>query len=115
MIRRKDEHKITTTEAPFGGSGTVPFLHMATKEDLCDKGRLYAVITLKPGCSVGYHIHQGEFEVYHILKGKAKFNDNGEPHELFEGDTAWIKPGQGHSIANAGDKDLQFIGLVLYA
>lgn len=115
MIRRKDEHKTTSMDLPFGGSGTTHFLHLTTKEDLCDKGRMYAIVTLKPGTSVGYHVHQGEFEVYHIMKGVAKFSDNGVPAELRAGDTAWIKPGQGHSIANEGAEDVEFLALVLYA
>lgn len=115
MIRRKEEHRKMVMEAPFGGLGSVEFLHLAAKEDLCEKGRLYAIATLKPGCAVGYHVHQGEFEVYHIIKGKARFNDNGEEKDLIAGDTAWIKPGQGHSLANIGGEDLVFLALILFA
>ncbi|HOA15980.1 MAG TPA: cupin domain-containing protein [Bacillota bacterium] len=115
MIRRKDEHKETTMENGFGGNGTIQFHHLATKEDLLEKGRLFSITTFKPGVSLGYHVHQGDFEVYHILKGQGTLNDNGTEAVLNPGDTAWVKPGQGHSLANYGSEDLVFIALILYA
>ena len=115
MLRRKGEHKETLLESPFGGPGDVLFRHLATKDDLCEQGRLYAIGTLKPGCAIGYHTHpSNEFEVYHILEGTGELNDNGEVLEIGEGDTAWIKPGQGHSITNKGAKDVVFKAIVLY-
>ncbi|HNZ08122.1 MAG TPA: cupin domain-containing protein [Bacillota bacterium] len=115
MVRRKNEHKETVLEAPFGGPGKVVFHHFATKEDLCEQGRLYAMGTLKPGCGVGYHTHpSNEFEVYHILDGTGELNDNGEVLQISAGDTAWIKPGQSHSLTNNSSKDLVFLALVLY-
>ena len=33
--------------------------------------KMYAQVTLKPGCSIGYHTHIGNGEDYYILKGKS--------------------------------------------
>lgn len=115
MIRRKDEHKTTTMENGFGGNGSIEFKHLTTKEDLLEKGRLFAITTFKPGVSLGYHVHQADFEVYHVLKGQGTLNDNGVECTLNAGDTAWMKPGQGHSFANNSKEDLVFIALILYA
>lgn len=115
MIRRKDEHVTTYKSDMFGGKGTVSFLHIAGNEELCNKGRMLAILTIPEGGVLGFHVHHGEIDIYHILKGKARFNDNGTMLEFNEGDTTWIKPEQGHEIANIGKGDLSFISLVLYA
>ena len=33
--------------------------------------RVYAKVTLKKGCSVGYHVHNGDGEDYFVLSGMA--------------------------------------------
>lgn len=115
MIRRKEDHLTTYKSDMFGGRGTVSYLHLAANEELCNKGRMLAILTIPEGGILGFHEHHGEIDIYHILKGKAEFNDNGTVLQFNEGDTTWIKPEQGHSIANVGKGDLQFISLVLFA
>ncbi len=115
MIRKKDEHETTYKSDMFGGTGTVSYWHMCGNEELCNKGRMFAKLTIPEGGILGYHVHKGEIDIYHVLKGKAEFNDNGIIREFNEGDTTWIRPGQGHSIANVGKGDLEFLSLVLFA
>lgn len=68
---------------------------------------------LAPGCSIGYHEHQGESETFYILAGEARYNDNGTEVTLSPGDCAHTASGQGHSIANAGETPLEFIALIV--
>ena len=115
MIKRKDDLSITVNEKMRGGEGSVAIEHLLDKDGLYGKGRLYARITLKPGCSIGYHVHEGEMETFFILHGSAIYNDNGTQVELAAGDMAYTPDGCGHAVENAGDEDMVMMALIVYA
>lgn len=66
-----------------------------------------------PGSSIGYHTHTGENEIYYILKGKARFNDNGTMREIQAGDVTITYPGEGHGIEAIGKEPVEMIALIL--
>lgn len=107
------EVKIDKIENLAGGKGHAIMKHLIGKEQFQDKARLFAEITLEPGCSVGYHEHNSESETYYILKGEGKYNDNGTFKTVKAGDVTFTGDGQGHGIENIGDENLVFIGLIL--
>jgi mannose-6-phosphate isomerase-like protein (cupin superfamily) len=114
MVKKFSELPVTLNENMRGGDGTVQITHLADKAGMHDKNRLFAKITLKPGCSVGYHVHEAETEIYHILSGTGVYDDNGvSTVTVNAGDTTYTPPGQGHSIANNTDTDLEFIALII--
>ena len=76
-IRREGEYKVELRENMRGGDGTVKITNFVDKEALCEKARLFGKITLEPGCSIGYHVHEGDCEIFHFVKGSATYNDNG--------------------------------------
>ena len=115
MIKVSDTLPVTVNENMRGGSGSISMSHLADKADMLGKSRLFARITLKPGCSIGWHVHENEMEIYHILSGMAAYDDNGEPKTASAGDTTLTPPGHGHAVANAGDTDLVFIALIILA
>ena len=79
MIRKPEEFRIEYKEHMRDGDGTVQLTHFITgPEELNGKGRLFAKSTLNPGCSIGYHVHEGDAELFYILKGTAEYNDAGE-------------------------------------
>jgi mannose-6-phosphate isomerase-like protein (cupin superfamily) len=84
------------------------------KEDSCGAGRLFARGVLTPGSSVGYHAHEGDYEIYYILSGKGLGNDNGEECTLEAGDSFLTKNGSSHSLENIGDVDLEYIAIILF-
>ena len=43
----------------FGGNGDVIIEHYLDEKMLNDTVVMYAKVTLKPGCSLGYHVHTG--------------------------------------------------------
>ena len=45
----------------FGGPGKAHFEHVLTADEMHGMNRVYARVTLKPACAVGYHVHQGGF------------------------------------------------------
>ena len=115
MIRRKEEREIVKLEQPFGGKGYFYRQDLLNcPDELYGKGRVYSHMTLPPGSQAGYHEHHGDAEVYYILKGRGQINDNGVIEDIKEGDVAVTFEGEGHSIYNNSDEDLEFIALIYY-
>jgi len=114
MIKRKADYPVQQVENMRGGDGTITVENLLTPAELYEKGRLYARLTIEPGCSIGYHVHEGEMESYYILSGKAEVSDNGEMAVLGSGDSVWTPSGEGHSAKNIGDTPLEMIALILF-
>jgi mannose-6-phosphate isomerase-like protein (cupin superfamily) len=112
MIKKAGDLTFVVTENMRGGVGSVAIKQLAEQAEMYDKNRLCATIVIKPGCSVGYHVHENEMELYYILSGKALYDDNGTEVELSPGDVTITPSGEGHAIANNGDVDLEFIALI---
>jgi len=95
----------------FNGPGEVELMH------ICPNGtipgiRLFARITLEPGCGLGEHAHEGETEIYTILAGTAAVTLNGAPSTLAVGDTM-VTHNAKHSLANEGDVPLVVLAQIL--
>ena len=78
------------------------------------QGGACSVSAAKKNCEVGYHIHEGDTEVYYILKGEGEYNDNGVMRTLYPGDVSFTDDGEGHGIKNVSDEPLIFVALILY-
>ena len=116
MIKRKDGHKTTVTEKPFGAEGELNAVCLIdSPEELYGKGRLFNICTLEPGSGLGYHVHMGDGEFYHILTGEGEYSDNGRITPLRAGDTAFCPDGEGHSIKNTSQVPLSFVALIIYS
>ena len=113
MIRRASDTQVDVNENMRGGVGSITISHLAHQPELYDKSRLFAKIVVKPGCSVGYHVHENEMEAYHIISGVGTYDDNGKTVELYPGDTCITPAGQGHGIINNGNEDIVMIALIV--
>lgn len=116
MLRKPDECKTEIRENMRGGDGSVKICHHTlTDDELYGKGRLFATITLDKGCSIGYHTHDNDCEIFHIREGVAEYNDNGTVCTANAGDVLICNKGEGHSIKNAGDTPVVLTALIVYA
>ena len=97
------------------GNGTVELTSFATPEELNNKGRLFANITLKPGCGIGYHTHENESELFYVMKGSVLYNDNGVECTLGAGDVMICPAGTGHAVSNNGEDIAELCAVILYA
>lgn len=104
---------IKISENLHGGKGSVLLRHIAGSEVLHDKCKLYAEVVLAPGCSIGYHTHHGECEIYYILSGEGSYNDNGSERRVCAGDVTLTPDGFGHGIENNGENELRFMALIV--
>ena len=116
MIRKQNECNVEFREHMRDGKGTVELTSfIAGPEELCGKGRLFSRITVKPGCSIGFHIHDNDSELFYIMKGTAEYNDNGEIKTVNEGDVTICPAGTGHGIENKGTETVEIIAVIVYA
>lgn len=99
----------------FGGKGEVILEHLIDEKVYNGSIIMYARVIIKPGCSLGYHKHEGNSETCYVLQGTAAYSDNGTPMTLHAGDTVFCDSGESHSIENIGNDDLIVIGLVVKA
>ena len=114
MIKRAKDMRRTSQDNLRGGNGTVHMTHMIDAEESCDTGRVFAIATLPPGASIGEHVHEGEYEIYQMLKGTASVTDDGVPQTLNEGDCMVCHNGHRHSIENKTNEDIQVLFLVIF-
>ena len=113
MIISKNEQRVDVRSNLAGGIGETTMVHFLNKEDSFGTGSLFAVLTLQPGCSIGYHKHEGEFEVYYMLEGTAEVMDEGEIYQLHPGDMMQCNPGGSHSIINKSEGIVRFLAFIL--
>lgn len=114
MIRKHDQLKIDVQKEFRGGKGSVTLEHFMDNQMANGAGRLFALTTIPPGASVGFHKHEGDSEVYYILEGSALVNDNGTEVTLAPGDINFCPDGNSHSIENTGSTDLKYIAIILF-
>ena len=85
---------IQRVENMAGGKGHVIIKHILGDKEMHGNCRMYAEVTLEPGCSLGYHEHHGDRPV------KA-------------GDVTFTPDGHGHGLTNSGNEDLVFMALII--
>lgn len=116
MIRKASECPITINEHMKGGDGSVKLTgFISGPAELQNKGRLFSLITLEPGCGIGYHVHENESELFYIVKGSATYNDNGTESTVTVGDVMICAPGEGHCITNHGEEVCELVAVIVYA
>ncbi len=113
MIKKQDSFNKALNEHMRGGDGIVEVLSLATKEELNNNGRLFGKITINPGCSIGFHVHENESELFYVLDGEAEYSDNGNIHTISAGELTICPPGTGHSVANKKEKTVTLMALII--
>ena len=115
MIKKAADFKTVYNEKMRGGNGTVEITNFATPEELNNKGRLFANITLRPGCGIGFHVHENESELFYVIKGEAVYNDNGTEYPVSAGDVMVCPAGTGHAVSNNGTEVVELCAVIVYA
>ncbi|MBQ9543518.1 MAG: cupin domain-containing protein [Clostridia bacterium] len=114
MIKRSDSFVTELREKMRGGEGVAKLTNFVTNAELNDKGRMFGKIVLEPGCSIGFHVHENDSELFYIMKGTAKYSDNGTEVTVRAGDVTITPKGTGHGIANEGDETVELIALIVF-
>lgn len=93
-------------------TGNVIIEHLLDEELFQGQNSMFAQVTLKPGCALGYHQHKGNNETYYILSGKGIYTDNGQEVPVTAGDVTFCYDGDSHALKNTENSDLVFIALI---
>lgn len=115
MIRRNSEKEVNRYERKFGADGFITVRSLINNDaELNGKGRCFAHTTVLPGHGIGYHVHNGDSEIYYVLSGAAEYNDNGTMTTISAGDVTFTPSGSGHGLTCTGNEPLEIIALILY-
>ncbi|MDR2604218.1 MAG: cupin domain-containing protein [Desulfovibrio sp.] len=114
MIQKHAELKTDVHKKFKDGKGQVFMEHFLDLHKSNGAGRLFSKVVIAPGSSIGLHKHEGDCEVFYLLKGEALVTDNGAPVKLGPGDVAFCRDGETHGIENSGSDDLEFIAVILF-
>jgi len=112
MIRNEKEMKKDVRENMRDGNGAVTITHLFSNDELKSKTRLCAKLTLPRGASIGFHNHIDEEEVFYILSGRGKVDDNGKIREVSGGDAILTGGGAGHSIECISEEPLEIMAVI---
>ena len=112
MVIHRNEMKVEEKERLRDGEGTTRITHLL--DGSAEKNaRLFAEVTLNPGCSIGYHQHENETEYYFIVSGTGTVNDDGKEVEVKQGDSVITGNGASHSMKNTGSAPLVFLAVIV--
>ena len=95
------------------GKGEVEILHIFKKDELKGKVRLFAKIRLNENCTIGYHAHNDEEEIFYVLKGAGRITENGTSYIINTGDAVLTGDGKGHSVENPHPEPLELLAVIL--
>ena len=109
MIIRQENLRVEQRTGERLGSST----KLLEEAQMHGKAKVFARIALRPGAMAPLHKHEGSFEAFYILAGKAEVNDNGTLATVSVGDVLFTDDGESHSIRNIGETDLEYIALVV--
>lgn len=109
MIIQKDNLRVEQRSGERLGTST----KLLEESQMHGKAKVFARVALRPGSLAPLHKHEGSFEAFYILAGKGLVDDNGVQAEVTMGDVVFTDDGESHSITNIGEKDLEYIALVI--
>ncbi len=111
MITRLSERVTESREHMRGGAGTV--LLTPISKEIPQNARLFSEIRLRPGMSIGYHVHEKETELFDFLSGKGRAQDDEAFYDVSAGDSIATPSGHGHAIECVGEEDLVIVAVII--
>ena len=111
MITRRDQQKHGIREFMRGGKKYVQTTELSAQ--LPENARLFNILKLIPGASIGYHVHENETELFYFLEGHGRVQDDDRFHDVSAGDAMATFSGHGHAVENTGDTDLVILAAIV--
>lgn len=102
------DEKRVSVDGLRGGEGTVYLQKLPTLVDM----KMYALITIPKGSSIGVHTHVDDEETIFVYSGSGKLIIDGIEHDFNVGDVSLCKKGRNHSVRNDNDEDLVLLAVV---
>lgn len=111
MITHQQQQTHSIREFMRGGKKHVELTELSAA--LPAKMRMFNVLTLIPGASIGYHVHENETEMFYFVEGNGRVRDDDQYFDVSAGDSMATFSGHGHSVENTGDTDLVIIAAIV--
>ncbi|MBQ8109333.1 MAG: cupin domain-containing protein [Clostridia bacterium] len=111
MITRREQQSHGVREFMRGGKKHVEIAELSTC--LPGKMRTFSLLTLIPGASIGYHVHENETEMFYFLEGNGRIRDDDKTYDIGAGDTLATFSGHGHAVENTGDTNLVILATII--
>lgn len=113
MIKRKEQMNTRIVEKVLGGEGELEFLDLFEKEEIQGLARIFSIVTLEQGSSIGPHTHKGEAEIYFLLEGTAQTLYGGQWIDIKKGDGVFTPEGQEHAIRNPHKEKVRLLAVII--
>lgn len=113
MVKGKEGQRQETRSRMRDGKGDIKLNHILEKEEMLGKARLFARITVEPGCSIGEHPHGPDAEIYYILSGEVVVSDNGVEKTMTEGGVMITGNGESHNVENRTAQPAELLAIVM--
>jgi len=111
MITRMEQQAHSIREYMRGGKKHVQFTDLSAA--LPGNVRVYSILTLIPGASIGYHVHENETELFYFMEGKGRVQDDDMFYDISAGDSMATFSGHGHGVENTGDTNLVLLACIV--
>lgn len=111
MITYSNQQSHSIREFMRGGKKHVELTQLSAA--LPGKMRMFNLLRLIPGASIGYHVHEGETEMFYFLEGNGRVRDDDQFRDVSAGDAMATLSGHGHSVENTGDTDLVILAAIV--
>ena len=113
MIAKSGQHR-EELRVIAEGKGEIILHHKFEREQLFEKSRLVAEVTIRPGHSIGMHPHDHDAEIYYMLSGAlVSVNPDGSEEPFLPGDAMLTGAGDSHSVRNDTEKDAKMLAIVM--
>ncbi|PRY38917.1 cupin domain-containing protein [Umezawaea tangerina] len=103
-----------TTYRHAGGEGVCLWKTLVNGAHLEGDWNLVEHLVIRPGGSVGEHVHTRTEEIYYILRGRAVMTMNDVEFPVRAGDLITTPIGAAHAIANREDEDMHFFVIEVF-
>ena len=111
MVFKREEYERKIVENFRGGAGKA-IVDDITKNNP-PKCRVFSEITLRPGCEIGYHKHEHEFEIFYVISGAGTLKEDDVDYIIKAGDTICCYDGSSHGVVNTGIEDLVLLAIIM--
>ena len=78
MVIKSEKAEKIVSEKPRGGKGIIINNRYLDSHELDNNLQGFYVNELEPSGEIGYHMHEGEEEIYYVLEGNGIILDNGK-------------------------------------
>lgn len=84
MLKRKAEMTHESKKV-WDGKGELDLCKILTPEELGGRAKLFNIVTVAPGQSIGLHSHTDDSEIYFLLEGELEVTDNDTKTTMYTG------------------------------